>query len=167
VTGRSPHQRRVARWVRGRHRHEPSGRQRELAKAAPKALLDLPGDRERRRQAEASRDVARREPPRPLEQGQRVAMRLPDQAVADLGIERDRQHRPKQGGGIPVGEAIDDQLGQPAQVRRDVTCAEQDAERFDEQAPDGEGHGVSRRQVEPVRVVDDDEHRRVLRGLGE
>jgi hypothetical protein len=87
--GRSPHQQRFADGIGRRELHKAPGLGREIVEPPPEALLDPPGERHRAGQCEPepARQFSRRQPPRQLQQCQRVTAGLTDDLVPDPGVQ--------------------------------------------------------------------------------
>ena len=81
--GRAPQQQRIADRLRRRDQQQTPRVVRERLESPDEALLDPPCQRLRAQQAEAARQLRRRQPPRQLEQRQRIPARLGDDPVPD------------------------------------------------------------------------------------
>ena len=85
--GRSQQQQRFAYRLSRRDQQQTSHVIRECLNTTNKTLLDSPGQPLRLDEAEAPRQLGRRQASRELEQGQRVPMRLGNDPVADWLIQ--------------------------------------------------------------------------------
>ena len=74
------------------------------------ALLDPRRERQRRGQAEATRELCRRQAARQLHEGQRVPVRLDHDPLEDALVEPCREHRFEQRASVPVAERLDVEL---------------------------------------------------------
>ena len=162
-------QQRVAGRLGGGNEQEQPRRVRHPLDAASEALLDPGRERTGARQAEAARQLRRVAAPRQLQQRQRVATGLGDDAVSDPIVQRSRDHRLEQRSRVFVAETVDDELGQPADlaVVPQQTRREDDGDRFGAQAPCDEPEDLGRRPVEPLRVVDQTQERPFAGGFAE
>ena len=104
--GGLPQQAGVARGLGGRDQQHEPGRFRQRLDPPEKALLDPARQRELVRHAEAARQLRRAQPARQLEQGQRVAVRLGQDPLPDLLIERPSHHRAQQRPGVLVPQSL-------------------------------------------------------------
>ena len=85
-------------------------------------------------QAEAARQLRRRQPPRQLEQRQRVAACLGDDPVADPLIQLEPHRRAQQRAGIAIAHALHLQLGQVLKLLARLARGEHDRDRLRQQA---------------------------------
>ena len=115
-SGRPPHLRRVGGRIGRRQLHQPPGRARQGLQLPVKAVLDPPVQQLRAGQPEPACQLSRRQPARQLQQGQRVPVRVGDDLLLDQRVQRPGQHRVQQLARVTVGQAFDQQLGQPGQV---------------------------------------------------
>ncbi len=166
---RPPHQRRVADGLRRRHQEQPPRIVGQLVEPALEALLDPAGQRQQLRQAEPAGHLRRRQAARQLEQRERIAARLGDDPVPDAFVEPARDDRRQQRAGVVVAEPFQLQLGQPDQLAlvARVAHGEHDRHRLRQQASRDEPENLSRRGVEPLRVVDEAEQRPFLGDVGQ
>ena len=143
---------------------------RHLLHATGKGLLD-PGGHERgpahARESEAARQLSGVPAARQLEQRQRVAGRLGDDAIAYALVQRPCDHRPQQGSCVVVAQTLDDEL---RQVLHLAVCGRQagredDRDRLGDQPARNEPEDLGRRPVEPLRVVDQADERPFLGGF--
>jgi hypothetical protein len=153
----------------GRDHQEPLRRLGHPLHATGEALLDARGQGTRARQPEAARQLGRVAATRELEQRERVAGRLGDDAIADPVVQRPGDHRPQQGSRVVVAEALDHQLRQPAQlaVIARFTRREDERDRLGEHPAGDERDDLGRRAVEPLRVVDQTDQRPLLGGIAQ
>lgn len=104
-----------------------------------------------------------------LAQGERVPARLREDPVEHPLVEGEAQHGPEQLARLAVGKALDAQGRYRAELTRDVGVAdpEQHGDRLAADASGGERERLRRRPVQPVRIVDHADHRRLLARVGE
>jgi hypothetical protein len=103
-----------------------------------------------------------------LQQGERVATCLGDDAVAQPVVQWSGDHGVQQCSRVRVAEPVDRQPGQPVQaVVVPLTNGEHDADGFGEQPPGDEREGVRRCPVEPLGVVHHADQRPLLGQAGE
>ena len=95
------------------------------------------GSRRTRRWKLASMRAGGRQPPRQLEQSQRVAARFGESPVAHTRVHGSAEDRREQPSRRAVGQAGQPQLGQPRQLLHDARLAlrEQEEDRLRRQAP--------------------------------
>ena len=102
-----------------------------------------------------------------FEKRQRIAAGLLDDPVADAFIDRtDRPHR-EQLDGLRVGESAEPDLRKPGEEVRFVmvTLAEHQQHGIGVDPPPDERQGLSRRTIQPLRVVHQADERLELRGV--
>jgi hypothetical protein len=99
----------------------------EPGQASPEALLDGPGQRDRHRQAEPAGYLGRAQAPWQLEQGERVAVGFGHDPIQHRLIEPIGKDRSEQSPRICVGQAVDDHLGEAADVIGQLARAERNA----------------------------------------
>ena len=83
---------RVSRRLGGRQQQQQPRLFGEVLEPSQEALLDPARQRQRARQAEATRQLRRREPDRQFQQRQRVTPRLGQDLLADLHVHRPPHH---------------------------------------------------------------------------
>ena len=162
-------QHRVAERLRGSREDEQPRVGREQLEAPDVALLDLAGDRLAAGKTEPAGEIGDVPRARQLEQGERVAVTLRDDLVADGGVQGAGHVGQQQRAGIAVAEAADRQLGQPGEnvVADPRPRGAHDRDPLGEQAAGDEPQDLRRGVVEPLRVVDDADQRLLLGDLGE
>ena len=139
---------------RGQCEHAGVGRQ---GRDPPlKSVLYLAGDRARAVSAEAECELRRRQAPRQLQQGERVAARLGHDPIADARVNGPDQHGFEQGPGVGVGQAGHAHLGHPGEqvLVTAGTRGEDQCHRVGVQAPGHEGKDHRGHTVGPLDVVD-------------
>ena len=135
--------------------------------ATDEALLDRCRRRPPARDPEPAGQLGRGDASRHLEDGQRNAARLGDDAVSHLRVDSAQHDRFQQLARIGVGQALDLELRQPGQHRRGASrTAKTSGDRLGQQPPGDEAERLHRHLVEPLRVVDDAEQRLVVGGGG-
>ena len=135
--------------------------------AAPEALLDAPGQRDRHRQAEPAGQLGRAQPSWQLDQGERVAVGLGHDPVQHRPVEPVGKDGAKQCPGISAAKALEHQLREAPEVIRELSRPEHERHRLRRHAPGHEGKGLRRRSVEPLCVVDDAQHGPLRSRLGQ
>ena len=110
--GSAPEDRRVTERLRGRRDQQPAAVRREGVQAAQERLLEATGQGHRVASSEDVRQLGRRPRPRQLEQGQRVAVRLGQDPVANPAVHRAADHGVEELPGVLGRQTPDRQLGQ-------------------------------------------------------
>jgi hypothetical protein len=154
--GRPPHQHRVAGRIGRRQLQQPPGLRWQGLQLPPEALLDPPVQRYRAADPEPARQLRRREPPRQLQQRQRVPARFGDDPVPDPRVQRSGQpgqHRLQQLPRIVLGQALHHQLWQPGHVLARDPRREHQAHRVRSQPPRREPQRLRRSAVQPLLVI--------------
>ena len=167
--GRAPHEQRVVDGLRRSDQQEQTRLLGERLESPQEALLDPPGQRVRPCQPERARQLRRRQPPRQLEDRQRVASRLRDEPVADALIETARDDRRQQGARVVLREPCEPELGQPQQLAPAdrVAHAEHDRHRLGQQPSRDESENLPRGAIEPLGVIDKTQQRPLRGNLGQ
>ena len=136
---------------------------------ASEGLLDA--DRQRRGVGEpkAAGQLRRVAAARQLEQRQRVAGRLGDDAVPDAVVQRAGDHRLEQRSRVVVVEAFDHELRQTAQdvVLAGLPGPEDQRDGFGEQPACDKCEYLCRGPVEPLRIVHHADHRPIVGGFAQ
>ena len=151
------------------YRHEgqqPLRRRGQRAHPLEEHALDVRRQRNLIREPFGAGELPGRESLGKLDEGEGVAGRLTDQAIADgrgdLAIDGVRDELARSG----VVEAVEHELGQAAGVEAGVAHAVASGEEHDDalalQPPRDEQQRVGRRHVEPLRVVDEAQDRPFL-----
>jgi hypothetical protein len=163
----APQQERVTERLGRRDEQQSAGLAGKLLDSPVEQVLD--GTRARCGHPESAGQPGRGRHRRKLEQGQRVAPRLRDDPIAHLLVQRRTDRRGEQGARLGLGQWPDRQAGQRVDLERTagLAYAEQHRDALVRNPPGGERQGPRRRPVQPLRVVDDAQHRRVLRGVGQ
>ena len=107
---RTQQQRRVAERFGGGQQQQPPGGCGQRRQPPSEAFLDAAGQRRDAGQPEAARKLRRRQPPRQLQQGQRIAVRLGHDPIAHPFIQRPPDHRGQQCSRILLTQTADHQL---------------------------------------------------------
>ena len=131
------------------------------------AARDAVRDRHRAGQPEPAGQLRRRPTSRQLQQGQRVAMRLGDDLVADPRIQRPGQRRVQQRPRIILTQPLNYKFRQSRQVTGRDTGPEHQADRLGPQPPREEREDLRRGAVEPLLVIDDAHQRPFPGQLGQ
>ena len=126
------------------------------------ALLDPPRQRRRAGQPEPARQLRGRQPPRQLQQRQRVALRLGHDLVPDPVIDRPGQRRVQQRPRVALAQPPDFELRQPGQLRARLPGREHQADRVGAQPPGHEPQHLRGRLIQPLLVVDQADQRPFL-----
>ena len=157
--GRPPDQRKVAVRLGRRHQQQPPGRRGQRLQLPAEALLDPLRQRHRAGQAEPARQLRRRQPPRQLQQRQRVALRLGHDPVPDPIIDRPGQRRAQQRPRVALPQPPDFELRQPGQRRARFTGGEDQPDRVGGQPPGYEPQHLRGRLIQPLHVIDQADQR--------
>jgi hypothetical protein len=91
--GRPPEQQRVTNRLRRGDQQQPLRLDRQLPESPPEALLDPPRKRQRVWQTEPAPQLGWRQPPRQLQQRQRIPARLSNDPLPHALIQRNVQDR--------------------------------------------------------------------------
>jgi len=160
---------RVAEGLGGSREDEQPRVGREQLEAPDVALLDPAGDRLIAGKIEPAGETGDVPRARQLEQGQRIAVTLHDDLVANGGIKRAGHVGQQQRASIAVTEAADGQLGEPRQnvIAGPRPRGAHDRDPLGEEAPGDEPQDLRRSVVDPLRVIDDTGQRLLLGDLGE
>ena len=120
-------------------------------------------------QLEAAPQLGRAHPPRQLEQRERIAAGLGDDAVADAVVEPARDGSRQQGAGVLLREPRERQVGQAGErlPRARLANREHDRHRLRQQPPRDEAEHLVRRVVEPLRVVHEAQQRALVGDRGQ
>ena len=137
-------------------------RRRKLSSMLPESV-----ERHRAGQPEPAGQLRRRQTPRQLQQGQRVAMRLGDDLIADPRIHRPGQRRVQQRPRIVLPQPLDHKFRQSRQVTGRDTGPEHQADRLRPQPAGDEREDLRRGAVEPLLVIDDAHQRPFPGQLGQ
>lgn len=114
-------------------------------------------------QPEPGRQLGRRQTPRQLQQRQRIATGLGHNAVPDRSIQQELHRRPQQRPSVVLRQTLDFQLGETVEVDADLACAEEETDRLVPDPAGDESERLCGRGVEPLGIVDDDQHRLLVR----
>ena len=102
---------------------------------------------------------AGRQPPRQLQQRQRVALRLGHDPVPDPVIDRPGQRRVQQRPRVALAQPPDFELRQPGQLTARLPGREHQADRVGGQPPGHEPQHLGGRLIQPLLVVDQADQR--------
>lgn len=111
--------------------------------------------------------LRRREPPRQLEQRERISARLGHDPIGHALVERRPQRRGQHGAGIVALKALHDELRQARELLAALARREHRADRLRQQPARNEGEHLRGRAIQPPRVVDEAQHWSFLRRIGE
>jgi hypothetical protein len=126
---RAPHERRVTqRFGRGQQQ-QPLCWLRQLTGALVVLLLEMAREVCRREKLEAARQLRRAHAPRQIEQSERVAAGLREEAVADAVVDPTRDGSHEQGARVLLGQPAQQQLGQAVEVVAGTRLADGDHDR--------------------------------------
>jgi hypothetical protein len=120
-------------------------------------------------QPEAARELRRVAAARQLDQRQRIATGLGDNAVPDAIVQRARDHRLEQPPRVLVSEALDHQFEQPVQriVLAGLPGPEDQPDRLGHQPTRHERENLRRGPVKPLRIVHQADQGLLLGGFAE
>ena len=157
----------IADRLGGRDQQQPLRRRGQPLHPAGEGLLDAGRQGSGIGQPEAARQLRRVAAARQLEQRQRVAGRLADDAVSDAIVQRACDHRLQQRSRVVVAETFDHELRQPLQlaVLAGLAEPEDQRDRLGEQPARDEREDLRRGAVEPLRIVDQADQRLLLGGV--
>ena len=163
----TPQKRRVADGFRGRHEQQPPRVAREPRQPPSEALLDPGGQRQRRRQAETTRELGGRQPAWKLDEGERIPARLGDDLLEHGLVEPRGEHGLQQRSGIPAAQRLHVELWEAGQSTAKLTRREREHDPFRQQTARHERERSSRGVVEPLGVVDDAQQGLLLSSTGQ
>ena len=160
---------RVAERLGGRHEDEQLRIGRERLEAPDVALLDPAGDRLTTGKTEPAGQAGDVPGARQFEQGERIAMALRDDLVADAGVERAGHAGQQQRASVAVAEAADGKLREPGEnvIAGPRPRGAHHRDPLGQQAARHEPQDLRRGLVEPLRVIDETDQRLLLGDLGE
>ena len=157
--GRAPHQQRIARRLGGREQQQSPRLFGQGLEPPSEALLDPPRQRRRlglsAQQPETARQLRCRQPPRQLQQGQRIPARLGHDPISDLLAERKMNRRFQQSTGVFDTQPAHLQLRKPPQRLTYYARAEHEPDTFSKQPPRRKRERQRRRPIQPLRVIHD------------
>jgi hypothetical protein len=165
--GGAPQQGQIAERLRGCREQQPPRLGRQKLELPQEALLDATRERIAVEDPEPARQLSRGHPTRKFEQRERVAAGFGDDPLNDLLVEATGDRGLQQPPRVVVGDPLDDQLRQPAQLRvvaRLAHCKEQ-PQGLGQQAPRRERQGLCGSAIEPLRVIDQADQRTLLRDV--
>ncbi len=118
---------------------------------------------------EAARQVRRRQGAGQLEDGQRIAARLRDEAVANAVVEPAREDGREEGVGVLLGEPSEGELRQAHELALVARLAhgEDDGHGLRQQPSRDEAQDLARDGIEPLGVVDEAQQGPLRRHLGQ
>ena len=163
----APQKRRVADRFCGRQEQQPPRVAGKPRQSPREALLDPGGQRQRRRQAEAARELGGRQPARELHERERIPAGLGDDPLKHGLVEPRGEDGLQQRPCIPAAERIDAELREAGQSAAHVTRRECERDPLGQQAASHERERSGRCAVEPLRVVDQAQERLLLGSFGE
>ena len=168
LLGCAPHERRVADGLGRGREQEPPGLRWEGLEPPPEALLDAARHRHGLGHPVAAGELCGRHRARQLQQRERVAARLGDDAAPHPLIEVDVGRGLEQRARIGIGQAPHRHVRQSRKLAlvADLADREDHGDRLGLQTARDERQRLRRRTVEPLRVVDDAQQRPVPRRLG-
>jgi hypothetical protein len=108
-----------------------------------------------------------RQPERQLNQCQRVAARLGDDAVADPHVQRRGEHRVQQGACIVLGQPLQHQFRQSRAIAAGPARSDHQTDGFGLQPAGHESQDLSGGAIEPLLVVHHADQRALLGDVGE
>jgi hypothetical protein len=168
--GRCQHDVRALRLAGGGDQQRAAGGLRQRAEPLLERVRDQAAGRQRLADPEPAGQPVVADGGGDLERGERVAVRRAREAVAQVVAERSLGRAVDEGGdrvGLEPGQgqALE---ARGAEARRDLVAErDQHADGLAGQPPRGEAERLERRAVDPVRVIDCDEQRRVGGRTGE
>ena len=165
--GRAPHQQRIARRLGGREQQQSQRLFGQGLEPPSEALLDPPRKSLSARQPETARQLRCRQPPRQLQQGQRIPSRLGHDPISDLLAERKTNRRFQQSTGVFDTQPAHLQLRKPPQRLTYHARAEHEPDTFSKQPPRRKRERQRRRPIQPLRVIHDTQKGAFSRGLRE
>jgi hypothetical protein len=165
--GSAPQQGHLADRLRCRREQEPLRRDRKRLEPLQEAPFDAARQRWRVRQPEPAGQLRGAQPTGQLQQRQRVAACLCDDAVPHPLIQPSRGHRVQQRTGVTAAQALDRQQWQapPRLLLAWLTHREHQGDGFRHQAARNERQCLRRGLIEPLRVIDQAHQRQLLSRL--
>ena len=133
------------------------------ASRTAEAVLDPPRQRKRVRQTEPAGQLSRRQPPRQLQQRQRVTARLRDQPLPHPLVQRNADRRAQQRARVTITQTLDHQLRQSLELITRLTRHQHQRDRLRQQPPRHEHERLRRGAIKPLRVINHT-HKRLLLG---
>jgi hypothetical protein len=103
----------------------------------------------------------------PSRSRRRIAARLRDDPVADSLVDRPADRRAEEGPRVSGAQTVDHQLGQDVELRAAVAHGEHQGNGLRREAARDEREHLTRRPVEPLRIVDEAHERALLGGGGQ
>ena len=165
--GSAPQQGHLTDRLRCRREQEPLRPGRKRPELSHEGLFNAARQRQRTGKPEAAGQLRDAQPPGQLQQRQRVAAGLGDDAVPHPLIQSPRGHRVEQRTGVIAVQALDRQQWQapklpllPGLSQREHQC-----DRFRQQAARGERQCLRRSLIEPLRIIDQAHQRPLLSRL--
>ena len=167
VLPRPPHTGRIPDRAGGRDLQQLPGARRQIGDLPSEPVLDPVHKGPRGRRPEATRQLRERTVAGQLQQRKRVASRLAEHPLADTFVQWPSHHRRQQPARLGLWQALDGEIGQPAQVGAGLSGGDQEQDRLGQQPARGEGQCPLRCPVQPVAVIDQAHQRTVLGRLGQ
>ncbi|HEX3834040.1 MAG TPA: hypothetical protein VHW04_18815 [Solirubrobacteraceae bacterium] len=164
---RPPNECRVTDWIGCRHEQQASRVTWKIGQPPREALLDARGQRHRRRQTKAARELRRRQPARQFQQGERVPAGLGNDPLEHVLVQRSRQGGLQQRPCITMPEGQDVKLRQSREQGALLPRGEHERDLLRQQAASHECQRPRGRVVEPMRVIDNSQQRPLLGRLGQ
>ena len=140
---------------------------RQIGDLPSEPVLDPVHKGPRARRPEAARQLRERTVAGQLQQRKRVASRLAEHPLADTFVQWPSHHRRQQPARVGLWQALDGEIGQPAQVGAGLSGGDQEQDRLGQQPACGEGQCPFGCPVQPVAVIDQAHQRTVLGRLGQ
>jgi hypothetical protein len=164
---RAPDKRCVARRFGGGQQQQSLRQLRQVVGALEVVLLEMAREVTYIDRLKAAGQPACAHDPGQIEQSERIAASLGDDAVADAVVERPRDGSPEETAGILIRQPAQRQVGQSVEVLPGGRLADRDYDchRFGQQPSGYEAEDQSRGGVEPMSVVHETEQRPLL-GFG-
>ena len=159
--GGPPHHAGLAEWVGCSNEQQPPRLLGQRHEPAAETLLDPVGERWDSGRAESG-ELGGAQGPGELEQRQWVTARLSDDAVAHLLVQPESHRRAQQRARVAVAQTHDRELGQVPELIARFAGSEHQTDGFGQQATRDERERQRRALIQPLRIVDDTEHRTLL-----
>ena len=134
---------------------QPSRVLRKRPQAPGIAVLDPLREITSDRHPEPAGQLRGRKSPGQLDQGERVAMRLRENPVADLLVQREAHRRAQQRAGVAVHESAHLEVRHVRKLVAGDASGEHEPDRLSQQPASDERERQRRASIEPLRVVDD------------
>jgi hypothetical protein len=151
--GGTPHKGRIAGRLGRRDEKQALGGCWELRDPSTETRFDPTRHRQRRRRSETPGKFGRRKATRELEQSEWVTTSFRKDALEHVLVKRIRKGRPKKGLCVHLAKPEDGKAREITEIRGDGSGTEKECDVFRAQSTSGDGEGLRRLSVKPLRIV--------------